>query len=112
MHFGSVDADLRGYKARQNLAVIYLEEGRLAEAEYRAVVAERPDFLPAWLGLGELYLKSQRWAELEQAIHDLEGLPDGPMEGAVLRGRGLLARKDFAAARLLLEGVVAAHPQA
>src|SRR5262249_33712906 len=66
-HFASVDAGLRGYKARQNLGVIYRQQGKLAEAEreWQAVVAERADFLPAWLALSELYLSQQRWTELE-----------------------------------------------
>ena len=48
-HFASVDAGLRGYKARHNLAVVYHQQGRAgdAEAQWRRVVAERPDFCPA-----------------------------------------------------------------
>jgi putative zinc finger/helix-turn-helix YgiT family protein len=34
-HFASIDTGLRGYKARHNLAVIYREQGRLAEADIR-----------------------------------------------------------------------------
>ena len=81
-HFASVDAGLRGFKARQNLAVLYQEQGRLAEAEaqWRAVARERPDFPPAWLGLAELYLGQQRWPELEEAVAHLDGV-----EAAVLR---------------------------
>ena len=58
-HFASVDSGLRGYKARHNLAVLYQEQGRAAEAEaqWRAVVAERAGFAPAWHGLGEVYLR-------------------------------------------------------
>jgi Tfp pilus assembly protein PilF len=50
------DTGLRSYKARHNLAVIYREEGRMAEAEeqWRAALAERPDFGPAQNGLAEL----------------------------------------------------------
>src|SRR5262249_32807071 len=51
------DDSLRGYKARHNLAVIYEETGRAADAEvqWRSAVAENPQFLPGWLRLGELY---------------------------------------------------------
>ena len=48
----SVDTGLRGHKARHNLAVLYLDTGRGAEAaaEWGRVVADRPDFLPAHAG--------------------------------------------------------------
>jgi tetratricopeptide (TPR) repeat protein len=64
-HFASVDAALRGFKARSNLAVYYRGLGRFAEAEaqWQAAVAEKPTFVPAWLGLGELYLTQSRWPE-------------------------------------------------
>jgi tetratricopeptide (TPR) repeat protein len=113
-HFASVDAGLRGYKAHHNLGVIYRQLGKLAEAEseWRTVVTERPDFLPAWQALAELYLTKQRWAELEEVVTRLESGPHARIEAAVLRGRAELARGDFAIARRRLEEVIAAHPQA
>jgi tetratricopeptide (TPR) repeat protein len=113
-HFASVDAGLQGYKARHNLAVVYCQQGRdeEAEAQWRAAVAERPDFLPGWLGLGERYLARGRWDEVEAAARRLEGLPLGAVEAAVLRARGLLARGAFDAARSVLAGAIAAQPQA
>ena len=61
-HFASIDAGLRGYKARHNLAVVYHQQGRAgdAEAQWRRVTAERPDFLPGWLGLGETRAEARR----------------------------------------------------
>ena len=55
-HFGSLDTGLKGYKARHNLAVIYVEQGRLAEAEaqWRAALAEQPAFTAALTGLEHL----------------------------------------------------------
>jgi len=55
-HFASVDEGLHGYKARHNLAVVYAEQGRFAEAEahWCAVVAERPTFAAALTGLEQL----------------------------------------------------------
>jgi tetratricopeptide (TPR) repeat protein len=54
-HFGSVDAGLAGYKTRNQLALLYQEQGQkhLAEAQWRLAVAERPDFLPARFRLAE-----------------------------------------------------------
>ena len=111
-HFASVDPGLRGYKARHNLAVIYQEQGRTAEAEaqWKAAAAEHPAFTPAWLALGELYLAQRRWADLEQAAARLGG-PADRTEAAVLRARAALARQEFAEARRLLEAAIARAPR-
>jgi Tfp pilus assembly protein PilF len=55
-HFASLDTGLRSHKARHNLAVLYFEQGRLAEAEaqWRAALAEQPQFTPALTGLKQL----------------------------------------------------------
>jgi tetratricopeptide (TPR) repeat protein len=55
-HFASVDEGLHGYKARHNLAVVYAEQGRFAEAEahWRAVLEQEPSFVPARTGLERL----------------------------------------------------------
>ena len=48
-HFASVDAGLAGYKARHNLALVYEDLGQtdLAKQEWRAILKERPGYLPA-----------------------------------------------------------------
>jgi tetratricopeptide (TPR) repeat protein len=111
-HFASVDAGLRSHKVRQNLAALFQEEGRYAEAEvqWRALLADQPDFLPAWLGLAELYLGQERWPEFEEVLGRLE--PQWPGEAAVLRARRHLAGQDFAAARQLLAAAIATAPRA
>ncbi len=76
------------------------------------MLAEQPDFLPAWLGLGDLYVEQERWAELDRITGHLENGQQGAMEGSVLRARGHLGRKEFAAARQLLEETIAQYPQA
>jgi GT2 family glycosyltransferase/Flp pilus assembly protein TadD len=113
-HFASVDTGLRGYKTRHNLAVVYHQQGRHAEAraQWQAVVAERSDFVPGWLGLAEVCLRSRTGDELEAVAQQLERLPQGPLEAAVLRARGLMIRQEFRQARALLAAVVAAHPEA
>jgi tetratricopeptide (TPR) repeat protein len=114
-HFASVDAGLRGYKGRNNLAVVYRQQGRDAEAlaQWRAALAERPDFLPSWLGLAEVQLCHSRWEEVEQIARQVEALPQGAaVEAALLRARVCLARKDYAPARALLEGAIRRAPQA
>ncbi len=112
-HFASVDPGLRGHKARHNLAVICQEQGRPAEAEahWRAVVAGQPGFLPAWRGLGELYLSQSRWDMVESTAARLDASTD-PTEAPVLRARAAMARKHFAEARARLEAAIAAAPLA
>jgi glycosyltransferase involved in cell wall biosynthesis/Flp pilus assembly protein TadD len=112
-HFASVDAGLRGYKARQNLAVLCKEQGRFDEAEshFRQAVAERPDFLPGWVGLGELFLTRKRWPELEEVLSGLAAAPNGPLEASLLRARDHLARQEFAAARRVLDAAIAEAPR-
>ena len=77
-HFASIDAGLRGYKARHNLAVIYRELGRDAEAEsqWRAALAEQPMFTPAWQGLAELLRDQERWGEREDVLRQFQGLTE------------------------------------
>ncbi len=113
-HFASLDAGLRGHKARHNLGVLYLQQGRLAEAQaqWRAAAAQNPEFLPAWLGWGECCLRSGNLDGLEAAARRLEDLPGGRLEATLLRARGLMARREFAGARALLEAACAASPQA
>ena len=52
-HFSSVDRALTGYKTRQNLAVLALDMGDLAEAErhWREVVRTVPYYRQGWRGL-------------------------------------------------------------
>ena len=88
-HFASVNAGLRGYVTRHNLAAAYHELERLAEAEahWKAALAERPGYEPAWRGLMGVFLQQQRWQELEELARGLETGPDGPLQSAVVRGR-------------------------
>jgi tetratricopeptide (TPR) repeat protein len=113
-HFGSVATGLRGYKARHQLAVLYRELGqpRAAEDQWRQAVAEQPDFLPGWVGLGELAVAAGRWADLGEAVGRLEADLGGGVEAAVLRARGHLARHQFDAARSAQAGAIAGSPGA
>ena len=107
-HFFSAPVGLNGYLTRHNLAVLYHQRGRLAEAEaqWRAALAERPDFNPALFGLAEVFLAQARWPELEEILARL----DGGVDAAVLRARVHLANQQYAACRLLLEEAVARAP--
>jgi hypothetical protein len=80
---------LQRYQVRQNLAVIFHQQGNFAGAEthWRAVVAEQPAFLPAWRALGHLYLAQQRWADVEATARQLDATKPGQPEAAALRAQ-------------------------
>ncbi len=113
-YFASVDPGLRGYKARLLLGQIRRDQGLHgdAEAAWRAAVDEHPYFGPAWLELGQLYLAQGRWERFDEAVRRLRDQPQLAQEVAVLSACGHLARREFAAARQLLEGVIAREPRA
>jgi tetratricopeptide (TPR) repeat protein len=68
-----VEVGYTGYLARHELALLYHRKGMNAEAEaeWRAVVEEQPEHLPAWLGLGELYLAQGKWEQLDRVVESL-----------------------------------------
>ncbi len=108
------DALLRGPRAHQQLAEVLQEQGRAAEAEvhWRAALAGCPALAVARLGLARLYLGQGRWDELERVVAGLGGEPRLAAEAALLRGEGLLARREYAAARAALAAAAAARPRA
>jgi len=120
--FGSADGGLNGYLARHQLALVYYQQGRWEEAEaaWKLALADRPGYFDALKGLGEMYLKQRRWAELEQVVEHLEeektashGLHgEHGYEGQIIKARGMLARKEFEKARTVLEPMAAALPGA
>jgi predicted Zn-dependent protease len=107
-HFANVDAALQGSKGRHQLALLYREQGRLAEAEaqWQKAVTEQPLFLPAWLELGELYTAQQRWQALAETAQRLEERTPGTPEAAMLRER---AHRGLRSGALGQAVVVSAH---
>jgi tetratricopeptide (TPR) repeat protein len=89
-HFASVASGLRGYKAQHQLALLYrdLGHGKEAEVQWQSALAERPDFVPGWISLGELFLAQGRLTELDEVLCRLGTLPQGVEVAAALRARG------------------------
>jgi GT2 family glycosyltransferase/predicted Zn-dependent protease len=117
-HFASVAEGLRGYLARHNLAVIYREQGRFAEAEaqWRAAAQEQTKFTPARFGLAELYLIQNRFPELEEQLAVVEVNANGSRAQvgigvAALKARAHIARHEYAAATGLLEEAISHTPR-
>jgi tetratricopeptide (TPR) repeat protein len=91
-HIDSLDVTMAGFKAHHNLALIYQEMGRLpeAEAQWRAALADQPDFAPSWLGLGELYLQERRFDDVQAVVERLA--QTDPAASGTLRQRLWAAR--------------------
>jgi GT2 family glycosyltransferase/tetratricopeptide (TPR) repeat protein len=114
-HFASAAEGLRGHLARHNLAVMYQEEGRDAEAEaqWRAALAERPGYAHACLGLGELLLRQGRYGEVEELAVRASNRANSQtwVGNAALRARVHLERGDYGAARAVLDEAIAETPR-
>jgi tetratricopeptide (TPR) repeat protein len=117
-HFDSVADGLRGYLARHNLADLYRQQDRLAEAEaqWQQALSEQPRFLPARLELGELYLRQNRLQEFDSLLANLHEQTNGAAnpETAIgilaLKSRAHLARKEYPAAKEILTSGLAQYP--
>jgi len=67
-----------------------------AEREYRAAIAANPALGRAWVDLAGLFFRTNRWDDMEQALHNLESAPVEQRE-ALRDGASILLRagRDF-----------------
>jgi tetratricopeptide (TPR) repeat protein len=107
-----LDPGIYGYMSRHQLAQLCRRQGRVGDAQqiWREAVGERPDFVPAWLGLAELYLSAGKESELAADMARLESAVATRAAARIVRARIHLARREFAAARALLEEAVQSSP--
>jgi tetratricopeptide (TPR) repeat protein len=108
----SIDPDMHT-KARQRLALDFLRQGRLddAELQWRAMLAEIPDSTQAWLGLADINVARglpELWQPLLQSVG---AVPNNGLNEALVKARLEEARGAYAAARLLLEHARAQYGQ-
>lgn len=111
-HFASVDAGLRGIRARHALASVLLTAGRPGEAaqEWQRVVADNPAFAAGWAGLGEVGLAVRDGKLVEESAANLREL--GATEDAfALRARFLLDSGEYAQARKIVADGLDSHPR-
>ncbi len=66
---------------------------------------------PPWLALVELYLEQKRQPEAEALLKRVECTPYGETIGPALQARLVLAKKDVAGARRIMEEAVAKQPK-
>jgi GT2 family glycosyltransferase/tetratricopeptide (TPR) repeat protein/2-polyprenyl-3-methyl-5-hydroxy-6-metoxy-1,4-benzoquinol methylase len=114
-HFTSIDRQLAGTKARHNLAIVYEDMGRFERAadQWRAILAEDAEYLPAWRGLAEALFRRDDdggvWKLLNQ-MDDQPGLCLRPTRQAI-KSRLLARAGDVAGARRTLESALDEAPQ-
>jgi tetratricopeptide (TPR) repeat protein/predicted O-methyltransferase YrrM len=114
-HFASVDSELRGTKARHNLADVYRELGQRAEAEavWKEALMADPTLGAAREGLGELYLGNENWPALESLASEWSRLgPVGEVGATALRARACVARRDAGRAHAILKAGLERFPDA
>ncbi len=114
-YFTALDAGLRGYKGRHNLALSLSRQGKHQEAEtqWQQVLQECPAFAPAWLALGEMYLTQKRGKDLDQAVTRLAALPgDGPIQADLLRARAYVEERKWEPARRMVKRAISRAPGA
>jgi len=111
-HFTSVDSGIAGFKARHNLAVVYGEQGRHAEAadQWRHALGERPLYRVAWRGLFGALLQHAGESEAEELAATMLGDPGLRIEGLILTGRLREFRGDYEGARRDLEAALSEAP--
>jgi len=111
-HFTSIDPGIVGYKGRNNLAAVYRDMGRddLAEAQWRHVVAEAPDFREGQRSLGKTLIRQRKYVSAELQIDRM--LREGALrcDAMVLKGELLQATGDVPAATGELEDAVREFP--
>lgn len=111
-HFSSLDRGITGFKARQNLAIVLAEMGRIADAEtqWRLIVTEVPSYRPGWRGLGDVLIHQGDRDQALEVVERLSSEPDLEAEAWLLAGRIANADQDLDGARRAFESALTIRP--
>jgi tetratricopeptide (TPR) repeat protein len=103
---------LRTHKACHNLGILLHELGRAEDAErhWRLALSTAPKFLPAWLSLGDLYLKQARFEEMKDIIWHVKQLPNGQLDATLLLARQHMTHREFDVAKSIVNAMIGEHP--
>jgi len=106
--FSSIDPSMYD-KVRHKLALGYLKQGRLDEAEgqWRAVLATRPNFTPAWLGLTDICMARCRPALGEALLESARAVPGNGLNVALIQAQLLEKQGKVPEAKKLLQQICA-----
>jgi glycosyltransferase involved in cell wall biosynthesis len=107
-----LDPGMFGYKSRHNLAEALRDQGKhdASIAEWKLVLAEVPDYLPSWLGIGSVLAAAGRLSELADEAVRAEAAGQSGV-AALLRGQLHLATGDAASAARVLDPAARADPR-
>ena len=114
-YFASIDSGIKVYKARHNLATLYLDAQLhdRAVAQWTVLLEQHGNYIPAWEGLIEALLKQQCYdqatAIMDKMLASSED-SDVALRAEILRTQIALARGAVPEARRSLEETVARHP--
>jgi O-antigen biosynthesis protein len=88
-YFSSIDRGILGFKARQNLALVYADRGdlALAEEQWRLIAREVPHYREGWRGLGDILLRQEKFGEVDALAGRLRADEALRAEGLMLVAR-------------------------
>jgi len=114
LHFSSLDRGITGYKARQNLAVVYADMGALhkAEEQWRKIIETVPGYGQGWQGLVDTLLEQKRTIEAANVVGQILA-GDASLRGTaiVLAAKVAETHGDHKTARQILEQGVHSCPE-
>jgi tetratricopeptide (TPR) repeat protein len=112
-YFQSVVEGIDGYMARHNLALVYEDMGRLAEAEqqWRQVVGEKPAYKLGWKGLCNVLCRQDRCQEALTLAEEIRRKPGMRSLAAILKSQALVQLKRKDEARRELQLAIAEYPR-
>lgn len=112
-YFASLDPSVSGYKARFNLALVYIETGQfdLAELHLRYAIEQAPQFSSAWRKLGETLIAQDRFVTCELLVERMKSCDSLHQDSLFLCGLLKFLSDETEDAWLCIEHAIASHKQ-
>jgi tetratricopeptide (TPR) repeat protein len=109
----SIDRGMAGFKARQNLAVVHMDQGDFASAEqeWRRIVEEVPRYWRGWHGLGEVLLRQHKLQEASALASRLQSDANLRVIGFLLSGQTAFAANDLEGAKRWFQHTASCQPE-
>lgn len=111
-HFTSVDRGIASFKTRYNLGVVFRDAGQLgrAEAQWRQVLTEVPNYRPAWNALFDLLLGQRRLTSAELVMEQMAELQECRCDAMLHQAELLTIAGNLSRARGVIENALHAYP--